>query len=233
MCSVVVCWSRFERAGGVVAERDFSLALHRARLLQLVEALGLAQAEPAIESLGRYVELVASWNRKLDLTAARGASAQLEVLLADALVLRDRALVPSDARIVDVGSGAGAPGLPLALARIDLDVTLVEPLRKRVAFLRTALGTLGCVDRVRVLEQKLDPVAPSLPGRFDLALSRATFAPEQWLPAALQLAPRALVLLAAQPLPAAPHGSVLARSHEYALPFSAAPRKIAVYTREQ
>jgi 16S rRNA (guanine527-N7)-methyltransferase len=216
-----------------VAERDFSMALHRARLLQLMEALGFAPLEidSALEQLGRYVELVANWNRKLDLTAARGASAQLEVLLADALTLRAETLVPRDARVVDVGSGAGAPGLPLALVRPDLDITLVEPLRKRVAFLRTALGTLGCVDRVRVLEQKLDLTAPNLPGAFDVALSRATFPPEQWLPAALQLAPRALVLLAAQPLPAASNDSALEASHDYALPFSSAPRKIAVYTR--
>jgi 16S rRNA (guanine527-N7)-methyltransferase len=53
-------------------------------------------------------------------------------------------LVPDGARVVDVGSGAGLPGIPLALARPDLTMTLLEPLARRVAFL------LECVDRLRL-----------------------------------------------------------------------------------
>ena len=62
-------------------------------------------------------------------------------MLADAL--RPRAAHPRGARVVDVGTGAGAPGLALALLRPDLRVTLVEPLGKRAAFLRTVLGAVG------------------------------------------------------------------------------------------
>jgi 16S rRNA (guanine527-N7)-methyltransferase len=106
--------------------------------------------------------LVVSWNRKLDLTAAKGALAQVEVLLGDALMLANPEIVKPSARVLDVGSGAGAPAVPLLLLRPDLSATLIEPLRKRVAFLRTVQGTLGLVDRTRVLEQKLDPNAPAL-----------------------------------------------------------------------
>ncbi|WP_436623600.1 RsmG family class I SAM-dependent methyltransferase [Sorangium sp. So ce136] len=60
--------------------------------------------------------------------------------LADARLLSEH--VPEGRRVVDIGAEAGTPGLPLALLRPDLDVTLVEPLQKRVAFLRTATGTL-------------------------------------------------------------------------------------------
>src|SRR5262245_7384559 len=128
----------------------------------------------------------------------------VEVMICDGVVLAKDDVIPTGSRCVDVGSGAGAPAVPLALLRGDLKLTLVEPLRKRVAFLRTVLGALGLVGRVSVLERKLDPEAPGLPeAPYDVALSRATFAPELWLTAGLALAPRILVLLAGQQPPAA------------------------------
>lgn len=211
---------------------DFSLARDRARIVALAKALDESIDEAAIDMLGRYVELVATWNRKLDLTAARDATAQVEVLLADALKLRAPALVPEGSRVLDVGSGAGAPAIPLVLLRPDLDLTLVEPLRKRVAFLRTALGTLGLPTRARVVEAKLDPDAPSVASApFDVALSRATFAPPVWLHAGTQLARRTLVMLAAQAPPEAPAGTELVTQLGYALPSSQAERSIAAYDR--
>jgi 16S rRNA (guanine527-N7)-methyltransferase len=184
----------------------------------------------SVELLGRYVQLVASWNRKLDLTGARDAAAQVEVLLADALVLADPWLVPQASRLLDVGSGAGAPALPVLLLRPDLSALLVEPLRKRVAFLRTALGSLGLVSRALVLEAKLDEATPAVAGApFDVAMSRATFAPPLWLELGAKLARRTLVLLAAQEPPQPPSDTHLAHVTRYRLPSNAAERCIAVY----
>jgi 16S rRNA (guanine527-N7)-methyltransferase len=216
--------------------RDFSATQDGPLLLELAETLGAAPSPVELAALTRYVELVVSWNKKLDLTAARGARAQLEVLLVDSLVLARPEIIPLGSSCIDVGSGAGAPALPLMIVRPDLRATLIEPLRKRVAFLRTAIGSLGLVERVKLQERKLDPdpppsaAAPALPGApFDVAFSRATFAPEVWLPAALRLAPRGLALLAGQaPAQLTAAGSLLA-SHAYALPWSGAPRTIAVY----
>lgn len=214
---------------------DFARAKHAPLLPQLAAAVGCVLDPPALERLTRYVELVVAWNKKLDLTAARGAESQLEVLLADALVLASAELTPRGSRFVDVGSGAGAPGLALALARPDLRACLVEPLHKRVAFLRTVVGTLGCVDRVQLVHGKVEPHDAGVPGEqqgsFDVALSRATFAPEVWTPLGVRLAPRSLTLLAAQATPPAPAGTELAREHAYELPWSRAPRRIAVYVR--
>jgi 16S rRNA (guanine527-N7)-methyltransferase len=219
-------------------QSDFSARTQLSLLTELARALGVTLDDTTTPALARYVELVVSWNKKLDLTAAKGARAQLEVLLADSLVLASRELIPQASHLVDVGSGAGAPALGLLLVRSDLRGTLVEPLRKRVAFLRTAIGTLTLVERARVLEAKLDPDAPALPAAlpstasFDLALSRATFAPEVWVRVAMQLAPLGIVMLASQPTPPAPDGCKLVREHEYALPWSAAPRRLALYARE-
>ncbi|HEY2734735.1 MAG TPA: RsmG family class I SAM-dependent methyltransferase [Polyangiales bacterium] len=221
---------REKRSGAGVNDRaDFSAMAHRALLTELDRAL----APDAIDRLARYVDLVVTWNKKLDLTAARGARAQVEVLLADSLVLADTSIIPRDAQLIDVGSGAGAPALPLLLVRPDLQAMLIEPLRKRVAFLRTAIGSLSLAERARVLEHKLDPARATLPDSArppDVAISRATFAPEIWLPAALALAPRAIVMLASQPTPAA-DGGRLVRELDYVLPFSRAPRRVAIFER--
>jgi 16S rRNA (guanine527-N7)-methyltransferase len=212
--------------------KDFQFARDGARIDTLARALGQDLPAATVERLGRYVELVARWNQKLDLTAASTAAAQVEVLLADALMLARAEVVPGGSRCVDIGSGAGAPALPLAILREDIDTTLVEPLRKRVAFLRTALGTLDLVARCRVLESKLDADAPVVSGApFEVALSRATFSPEIWVRAGTKLAARTLVLLAKQGPPATPPGTQLARVVEYRLPDTGAERSIAVYVK--
>lgn len=185
----------------------------------------------ATSALATYAELVKTWNARMNLTSARTPTALAEVLCADALVLADTALVPLGLRIVDVGTGAGAPALPLLVLRPDLAATLVEPLRKRVTFLRTAIGSLELAVRTRVVEAKLDPRAPRLDGApFDLALSRATLAPPEWLSLGLRLAPRVLVLTAQEEPPEAPQG--IGRSTvEYRLPSTGALRRITTYQK--
>jgi 16S rRNA (guanine527-N7)-methyltransferase len=199
----------------------------------LADALGRSVSAAERAALAGFAELVARWNTRIDLTAARTPEQLCEVLFADALVLQERALVPQDARAIDVGSGAGAPALPLALLRPDVSLVLVEPLHKRVAFLRTAVGTLdGLAGRVTVREARLDPARPAMSGApFDVALARATFAPASWLPMGLTLASRALVLTAAESAPAPPEGASIAHETRYVLPRTDAPRAITAYTR--
>lgn len=74
-----------------------------------------------------------------------------------------------DARVIDVGSGAGLPGIPLALARPDLNVTLLEPLLRRANFLTLAVEELGLEDRVTVVRAR----AEDHRGRYDVVTCRA------------------------------------------------------------
>src|SRR5262249_9741473 len=130
------------------------------------------------------------------------------------------------ARVVDVGSGAGAPGLPLAVARPDLAIVLVEPLQKRVAFLRTATGTLWpapsgrpSVTRARgeALTKKRE--------RFDVAISRATLPPPEWAALGTELAEHEVWILLAREEPPDVHGWRIEEDIRYTWPLTGATRR--------
>jgi 16S rRNA (guanine527-N7)-methyltransferase len=148
-----------------------------------------------------WLTLLDEWNAKIDLTAARTDDELVDLMLADACVLARH--VPSGARVVDVGSGAGAPGLALSLLRPDLRVTLVEPLAKRVSFLRTVVGRSATANGGGAGARAVSAPPPrvhrgkgeDLVGKesFDVAVSRATLAPEDWLSLGCRLAPHGSV----------------------------------------
>ncbi|MBX3206500.1 MAG: class I SAM-dependent methyltransferase [Labilithrix sp.] len=195
---------------------------------QGLSALGVP--ESALEPIEGWLDLLRQWNRRIDLTAARSDDELVDLMLADALVLARREpalLIPEGASVVDVGTGAGAPGLALALLRPDLRVTLVEPLAKRISFLRTVIGTLGRTDIVLRRERVLD-VVQSSPGAWDVAMSRATLAPAEWTPLALKLAPSAWTLLAREEPPEIP-GAKLAEDVAYTWPLTGAARRAVRY----
>ena len=79
-------------------------------------------------------------------------------------------LIESEADVLDVGSGAGLPGIPLAIARPDLWVTLVEPMQRRVVFLEEVIDALG-IGNVEVLRARAEEVDPR--GKADVVVSRA------------------------------------------------------------
>jgi len=133
-----------------------------------------APGEAVERALETWLDALAEWNEKIDLTAAKDARGLVWLMLADAMMLA-RA-TPTGSSVVDVGTGAGAPGLALAILRPDLRVTLCEPLGKRAAFLRTCIGLLGA--SVTLEAKRHDALAAR---SFDVAVSRATFPPEEWL----------------------------------------------------
>lgn len=188
----------------------------------LLEELGIA--ESARPHVSTWLRLLGEWNARIDLTAARGERELADLMLADAIVLARH--LPEGARIVDVGTGAGAPGLALALLRPDLDVTLVEPLGKRASFLRTVVGTVGRAD-VKILRERGDAVAKR--GRsFDVAISRATLPPTEWIPLALELAETAWVLLAKEE-PKDVDGAERIADVAYAWPLTGAQRRAVAF----
>jgi 16S rRNA (guanine527-N7)-methyltransferase len=121
---------------------------------------------------------------------------------------------------LDVGSGAGAPGLVLALLRPELPITLVEPKAKRVAFLRSAIGQLGL--RRAVVEPVRSSALPA--AGHDVAISRATFSPDDWLEEGARLARRTVWVLLARGQPPERAGFGLARELRYRWPLTGAER---------
>ena len=165
--------------------------------------LGKTLAARVRADIETWLNILQDWNARVDLTAARTPEELVDLMLADALVLEGR--IEQGARVVDVGTGAGAPGLALALVRPDVRATLVEPIGKRASFLRTVIGSVGRSDVALVRGRGESLVAQ--PGRraWDVALSRATLGPAAWLDLATQLAApggSAWVLLAKEAPPA-------------------------------
>jgi 16S rRNA (guanine527-N7)-methyltransferase len=169
----------------------------RSQLLTGLDRLGLSLDISAVERLLLYCGELQKWNRKINLIARETTAAEIiEKHFLDSLALLpllDRHGGP-DASLLDVGSGAGFPGLALAAARPELRVTLLEPRQKRTAFLRHIARTLG-LSSVQVREERLEP-GQALPEQFSFITSRAVAAPEIFLPLIEQAAgPETLVIL--------------------------------------
>lgn len=129
-------------------------------------ALGLdaALATPLL----RYLALLNEWNAIHNLTAIRDPSQQVPKHLLDSLSLLP--WVPAHGRLLDVGSGAGLPGIPLALARPGLEVTLLDSRNKKVRFCQAAIEALGLGARVRAVHARVEAFHGP---RFDAIVSRA------------------------------------------------------------
>ncbi|CAN5496510.1 hypothetical protein BH09MYX1_BH09MYX1_18450 [soil metagenome] len=196
------------------------------------EAAGFPLDASRREALGTWLSELCVWNARMDLTAAKTPDELIELMVTDALVLAAE-IPPSIARktVVDVGTGAGAPGLALAFVRPDLALTLVDPLNKRIAFLRTILGRLRRSDVTLVTGhgEKLGKAS------FDVAVSRATLNPEEWVALGMELVrPGGTVfaLLASNDAAHDPSGRDPAGSRNYAWPFSGRGRRIVRYPRD-
>lgn len=200
--------------------------ISRDNIIDLVRPLYPAVTHEAAQHLETWLTLLQQWNTQLDLTAAKTPEALADLALADAAVLAST-MAPG-ASVVDVGAGAGAPGLALAMLRPDLHVTLVEPLRKRVSFLRTAIGTTGV--KVDVVAKKGHELIGGAK-RWDACISRATLEPAAWLELGLELCSASgsvFVLLARQDAPLNDRAD-LVNSIDYASGPSQAPRRICMY----
>lgn len=145
----------------------------------LASGLAAQQLDPELAApLLAYLALIVQWNRAYNLTAVREPEAMVPLHLLDSLsivpvlaTLAGQAGADRRFSLVDIGSGAGLPGIPLALALPQISVTLVESVGKKARFLREAVRRLGLGERVRVLEQRGEQVDE--PGTHDCLVARA------------------------------------------------------------
>ena len=113
----------------------------RALLERGAQALDLDLAQEQIEQFLGYLDLLLKWNRKMNLTALRTPAEIISRHFLDSLALLP--YLPETGRLLDIGSGAGFPGLPVKIVRPGLTVDLVEATAKKVSFLKEAIRRLG------------------------------------------------------------------------------------------
>jgi 16S rRNA (guanine527-N7)-methyltransferase len=128
--------------------------------------LGLALTAEQQERLLEFIRLLAKWNRRFNLTAVEGAAMISHHLLDSLSVLP---FIKGES-VLDVGSGAGLPGLPLAVARPDCQCVLLDSNGKKTRFMRQAVLELG-LPNVTVVQSRIEEYRPE--PAFDTVVSRA------------------------------------------------------------
>ncbi|HYA47477.1 MAG TPA: 16S rRNA (guanine(527)-N(7))-methyltransferase RsmG [Burkholderiales bacterium] len=137
------------------------------QLEQGMRALGLEASSEVRERLLRHLELLEKWNRVHNLTSIRDSQKAVSAHLLDSLAV---APYLNGKRLLDAGSGAGYPGIPIALLRPEIQVHLLDSNHKKCAFLRQAVADLG-LRNVQVVCERLESWRPL--ERFDCVVSRA------------------------------------------------------------
>jgi 16S rRNA (guanine527-N7)-methyltransferase len=138
-----------------------------AELAAGLRTLGVPLEAAVQEKLLAYIALIAKWNRVYNLTAIREPERMLSHHVLDSLAALPHVDGPA---VADVGSGAGFPGIPFALARREWRVALIESNHKKTAFLRQAAIELG-LGNVDVREERAEAVMPR--GAYDTVIARA------------------------------------------------------------
>ena len=138
-------------------------------ILSLIPGASEEQADKFI----KYSELLIEWNEKMNLTAITEEREVAETHFADSLLPME--LIPQNARCIDVGTGAGFPGIPLMIMRPDITVTLLDSLNKRLIFLNEVIRALGLEGRAKTLHMRSEDAGRAAAHRdaYDVALSRA------------------------------------------------------------
>lgn len=148
----------------------------RERLQAGLERLGVAADGVTLDRLARYHALLTEWNARIDLTAVLEPEEMVDRHYLDSAAPLALDLIPQGARVIDVGTGAGLPGIPLCILRPDLRVTLLDAQRKRVTFLQAAIEALDLP--AQAVHMRAEDAARDEARReaYDVAVSRAVAA---------------------------------------------------------
>lgn len=137
------------------------------RLLPGLKELGISLPESDQERFIAYVRLLAKWNNAYNLTAVRDPQEMITRHVLDSLTLLPYL---HGQRLLDIGSGAGLPGIPLAIARPDLSFTLIDANAKKIRFIVQTIGELD-LKNVDAVQARVENYRPA--HKFDTLMSRA------------------------------------------------------------
>jgi len=199
----------------------------------LVSVLRRAPAPGEISKFQRYLRLFLQWNSAHRLTAYRRPEEIVRKLFLDSLLFL-KVLPPQAIKLLDFGSGAGIPGIPLKIVSPQIVLTLVEAQRRRSSFLAAVLRELELSD-VRLVHGRAEQVlteTPELVGAFDAVLLRAAGSLETIIPDALSFLTREGFCIASGPPAGKTHRiafeGAVARWHSITSPFSRSPRQFLI-----
>lgn len=138
-----------------------------------IERLGIGVDRYAADRFDLFAERLIAWNQKMNLTAITQPDEIVTKHFADSLAIVKYVNIPQGATVIDVGTGAGFPGLPLLFARPDIQLTLADSLHKRLIFIKDVLHSCGLMaervhERAEVLGRD-----PEYREYYDLAVARA------------------------------------------------------------
>jgi 16S rRNA (guanine527-N7)-methyltransferase len=137
-------------------------------------AYGLTLSAPQQAAFAKYNDLLLAWNEKVNLTAITEPREVAVKHMIDSLSCHDPAVFPQGAAVIDVGTGAGFPGLPLKILRPDIKLTLLDSLNKRLLFLQEVVAALG-LEGVTLVHSRAEEAGrlPEYRERYQVATSRA------------------------------------------------------------
>lgn len=140
----------------------------------VLEAIGIELTADQRSAFERYRAALIDWNQRINLTAITQPEAIDIRHFLDALTVLKALPLPYGAKIVDVGTGAGVPGLPLRIVRPDLQLTLLEATGKKTTFLKHMIDVLGFAN-VKIVTARAEDAGQQTEYRqqFDVALARA------------------------------------------------------------
>jgi 16S rRNA (guanine527-N7)-methyltransferase len=133
---------------------------------------GIPHDDALIARCRAYFDIVVKVNEQLNLTRITDEEQAARQHFADAMIVTKYLDLPPDCRVIDVGTGAGFPGVPLKLLRPDIDMTLLDASGKKTDFVRSALESLGVFAQV-VCGRAEELARTEMRERFDVVLSRA------------------------------------------------------------
>lgn len=147
--------------------------MNRERLMTGLDMMGVAYDQTALERFEAFHAILDEYNQKMDLTAVLDEDERIDRHDLDSAAPLAKGLLTPQAKVIDVGTGAGFPGMPLLILRPDLEMTFLDALNKRILFLQDALSRLGL--RAQTLHARAEDAAKMAAHRemYDAAVSRA------------------------------------------------------------
>ena len=144
------------------------------KLVEGAEELGLPLSDEAKGKFELYLERLLEWNKRVNLVSKADEGRIAERHFLESLALLRLVEFPYEARVLDLGSGAGFPGLPIKILRPDIRMTLLDSKRKRILFLREVVEVLG-LEGVAVVCARAEEInrQQGYEGEFEIVLARA------------------------------------------------------------